>query len=68
MLVAFQMGHCAGHCRCASAIPYFHRRVDEEIRRAVLEKIAAHYSRLTVTLRSALLVEGEGIELRGLTI
>jgi len=48
------------------AIPSLYRRVDEEIRRRAEERFARHYVGLSVTVRSAQLREGEGIELRGL--
>ena len=51
-----------------AAIPYLYNRFDEEIRRCIQGKIAGHYSRLAVRLRSAQLIQGEGIELRGLSI
>lgn len=53
------------------ALPHLDRRVDEEIRRRIQAALAAHYSRqpgLKVTLRSAELVRGKGIVLRGLKI
>lgn len=49
-------------------VPYFHRRVDDTIRREVEARIAAHYAHLAVSVRAATLVEGEGIEIRGLSI
>lgn len=48
------------------AVPALYRRVDEEIRRRAEERLAQHYFGLSVTVRSARLREGEGIELRGL--
>ena len=45
-----------------------YRRVDEEIRRTVQQRIAQHYTNLKVGVRSAELVKGKGIELRGLSI
>ena len=50
----------------AIAVPALYRRVDEEIRRRAEERFAQHYRSLSVTIRSARLREGEGIELRGL--
>lgn len=47
---------------------YWYQQVDEEIRRHVEAQVAGHYSGLKVTVRSARLVEGEGIEVRDLTI
>lgn len=51
-----------------AAFPYFYNRVDEEIRRRVERKFADHYPDLQVTVRSAKIIEGEGIEVRGLSI
>ena len=51
-----------------AAIPYFWRRVDEEIRLRVQGIFASHYSKFDVYVRSAQLVEGKGIEVRGLSI
>ncbi|MGD9646762.1 MAG: AsmA-like C-terminal region-containing protein, partial [Pirellulales bacterium] len=47
---------------------YAYNRVDEEVRRHVEEKFAEHYRDLKVTVHSATRVEGEGIEVRGLSI
>ncbi|HYW78845.1 MAG TPA: hypothetical protein VE890_04675 [Thermoguttaceae bacterium] len=47
---------------------YLDHRVDEEIRCHVLDLIAEHYTGLEVSVRSATLVKGEGIEIRGLSI
>lgn len=52
----------------AGAVLLFYNRVDEEIRRRVEARIAAQYPDLTVSVRSARLVAGQGIELRGLSI
>lgn len=49
------------------AFLYYHRR-DEEIRQRVEARIAEHYSSLAVRVRSARLVPGEGVEVRGLSI
>jgi hypothetical protein len=50
------------------AVPYLYRRVDEQIRRRLEEKLAEHYPGLKVKVDSAHLVEGEGIEVRGLSL
>lgn len=50
------------------AIPHLNRRVDHEICRRVEAQIAQHYSDLKVTVRSAELVPGRGILVRGLAI
>ncbi|MBL9123565.1 MAG: hypothetical protein JNG90_08015, partial [Planctomycetaceae bacterium] len=51
-----------------AAFPYFYNRVDEEVRLRIQRKFANHYPDLQVTVRSAKIVEGEGIEVRGLSI
>ncbi len=50
------------------AWPYLSNRIDDEIRRQVLEKFTQHYPTLSVEIASAQLVKGEGIRIRGLTI
>ena len=50
------------------AVPYFYHRVDEEIRLRVVAKLVGHYQGLAVNVRSAKLVEGEGLEVRGISI
>ncbi len=52
----------------AVAIPFLYRRVDEEIRGRVEQRIAEHYRGLRVDIRSARFVEGEGIRVYDLTI
>jgi hypothetical protein len=47
---------------------YYYNHVNEEIRQRVLSKLSAHYPGLKVEVRSALLVDGEGIEIRGVSI
>lgn len=49
-------------------VPYLYRRVDEEIRRQIERKLAEHYPHLSVSVRAARLVEGEGIEIYGISI
>ncbi len=49
-------------------MPYLYRRLDDEIRCRCEAKFAEHYPDLKVALRSAELVKGEGIQVRGLTI
>ena len=49
-------------------VSYLYQRVDEEIRCRVEEKFAGHYASLKVKVRSAELLEGEGIKIRGVTI
>jgi hypothetical protein len=50
------------------AVPFLYTRVDEEIRRRVEEKLQSHYANLTVRVRFAKLLEGEGIEVRDVFI
>jgi len=54
---------------CAvSAKLYYDHRVETEIRDRLQEKIAGHYAGLSVSIDSARLVKGQGIEIRGLAI
>lgn len=50
------------------SVPLLYRRVDEEIRLRIEGKLAANYPHLSVHIRSAQLIDGEGIEVRGLSI
>jgi hypothetical protein len=50
------------------AVPYLYHRVDEEIRSRIESKLATHFPNMTVRVRFAQLVEGEGIEVRGISI
>jgi hypothetical protein len=52
----------------AATAAYVYHRVDEEIRLGVEQRIARHYADLKVSVRSAELIEGRGIEIRGLSI
>ncbi len=52
----------------AAAVPYLYHRVDEEIRSRIEAKLADHFPGLAVSVRAAKLVEGEGIEVRGISI
>ena len=47
---------------------YFYSRVNDEIRQRVQVLWQEHYPGLVVTVRSAQLVDGEGIEIRGLSL
>lgn len=47
---------------------YYYHHVDEELRRRVEAALAAKYPRLTVRVHAAQFVEGQGIEVRGLSI
>ena len=49
----------------AAAVLFFYHRIDDEVRRRVEAKIAAQYPELTVSVRSARLISGQGIEIRG---
>lgn len=49
-------------------IPWIYRELDNEIRRQVESRFAAHYPDLLVSVHSARLVEGEGIHIKGLRI
>ena len=51
-----------------AAVPYFYRRVDEELRRRIEARFAQHYAGLKVTVGSAELVTGQGIKVRDLAI
>lgn len=52
----------------AAGVLFFYPRLDDEIRRRVEAKIAEQYPELTVSIRSARLLSGQGIEIRGLSI
>lgn len=64
----FKWGLLAGVIGLAISVPYLYRRLDSEIRRRIEARFALHYPDLKVTLRSAELVKGEGIQIRGLSI
>jgi hypothetical protein len=52
----------------ALMVPYLYHRLDNEIRIRVEERLASQYPNLKVKIRSAVLVKGEGITVRGLSI
>lgn len=52
----------------AVAVPWFYHRFDDEVRQRVEAKLAEQYPHLTVSVRSARLKVGEGIEIRGISI
>ena len=52
----------------ALLVPYFYHRLDDEIRTRVERLLAAQYPNLQVKIRSAVLVKGEGIAIRGLSV
>ena len=64
----FKWGIFATVVGAALLVPYFYHRLDEEIRARLEQRLAVAYPALHVRLRSAMLVKGEGITIRGLTI
>jgi len=64
----FKWGLILAAAGAVATIAVLYNRVDEQIRRQVEQKLASHYSSLSVHVRAARLVKGEGIEIRGLTI
>lgn len=50
------------------AAVYYFNHVNNEIRQRVLARLAGHYQGLKVDVRTAFLVDGEGIEIRGVSI
>ncbi len=52
----------------AAAVPYMYHRVDEEIRARIEARLADHFPGMSVRVRFAQLIEGEGIEVRGISI
>jgi hypothetical protein len=64
----FKWGMVPGVIAAVVVVAYLDHRLNEEIRCRVQARIARHYRHLQVTVRSAELVKGEGIEVRGLSI
>ena len=64
----FKWGLLASLLAVVGLALYFYSRVNDEIRQRVLAKWQEHYPNLVVNIRSASLVEGEGIEIRGLSL
>ena len=64
----FKWGLIACVIGAALLVPYFYHRMDDEIRRRFEELFAKQYPNLKVKIRSAALVKGEGISVRGLSI
>jgi hypothetical protein len=64
----FKWGLIACAIGAALAVPYFYQRMDNEIRCRVEDLFARHYTGLQVKIRSAALMKGEGISIRGLSI
>src|SRR5205085_1962759 len=65
---SFKWGLLLAAIAALAAIPYFYQQMNEAIRDRVEARIAEQYPHLSVTVRSAQLIEGEGIEVRGLSI
>ncbi len=64
----FKWGLVLSVLAAAVAVPYLYHRVDEEIRARIEARLADHFPGLAVRVRFAQLVEGEGIEVRGISI
>ena len=64
----FKWGLIACVVGAALLVPYFYHRLDGEIRARVEGLLAAQYPNLQVKIRSAVLVKGEGIAIRGLSV
>ncbi|MBN2291458.1 MAG: AsmA-like C-terminal domain-containing protein [Pirellulales bacterium] len=63
----FKWGLVPGVVAAAIIVPYLYHRIDEEIRLHVEARFAEHYPDMKVRVRSAQLVEGVGIEIRGMS-
>jgi hypothetical protein len=66
--ICFKWGLLLGVIGLGVGVYYLYGRFDEEIRCQVEQLLAGHYSNMTVIVRAASLREGEGIEVRGLSI
>ncbi len=64
----FRWGLVPGVVAAAIILPYLYHQINEEIRVRVEARFAEHYPDLKVSVRSAELVEGVGIEIRGISI
>ncbi|HEY2147629.1 MAG TPA: hypothetical protein VGH32_06810, partial [Pirellulales bacterium] len=64
----FKWGLLAALVAAAGLALYFYSRVNDEIRQRVLAKWHEKYPNLVVNIRSARLVDGEGIEIVGLSL
>ncbi|MBN1588994.1 MAG: AsmA-like C-terminal domain-containing protein [Pirellulales bacterium] len=64
----FKWGIVPGTIVALLVIPHLYQRVDEEIRCQIERRFAEHYPNLKITVRSAVRVEGQGIEVRDLSI
>lgn len=65
---AFKWGLLAALLAAVGLGLYYYSRLNDEIRLRVQAKLAQAYPSLTVSLRSAQLIDGQGIEVRGLSI
>jgi AsmA-like C-terminal region len=65
---AFKWGLVAALVAAAGVGFYFYTRLNDEIRQRVQARFAAAYPHLRVTVRAAQLLDGKGIEVRGLLI
>jgi hypothetical protein len=65
---AFKWGILAALLAAIGLGLYYYSRLNDEIRQRVQTKLALAYPNLTVYLRSAQLIDGQGIEVRGLSI
>jgi len=64
----FKWGLIACVIGASLLVPYFYHRMDEGIRRRAEERLAAQYPNLQIKIHSAVLMKGEGIALRGLSV
>ncbi len=65
---AFKWGVLAALMAAVGLGFYFYSRVNDQIRQRVQAMWQHHYQNLQVSIRSAQLVDGEGVEIRGLTL
>ena len=64
----FKWGLIACVIGAALLVPYFYHRMDNEIRQRFEDLFARQYPNLQIKIRSAVLMKGEGISVRGLSI
>ena len=64
----FKWGAIACVIAAALLVPYFYHRIDDEIRCRIEQLLARQYPGLQVKIRSAVLMKGEGISVRGLSV
>ncbi len=65
---AFKWGLLAALVAGVGVGLFYYSRLNDEIRRRVADKFAAGYPNLQIMVRSAQLIEGQGIEVRGVSI